>query len=79
MRLEGEQAREDEEKALSELKAEMERLGLQQILHEAAATVGYMGGALVFIDTGELGEALYNCYGAFVPCRLCSYRTGQTA
>lgn len=38
---------------LARLKAEMARLSLRQVFHDAAALVGYMGGCLVFIDTGE--------------------------
>lgn len=39
---------------LAQLTAEMERQKLQQVFHDAAALVGYMGGCLVYIDTGEV-------------------------
>lgn len=38
---------------LTAIDAEMARLKLRQTFHDAAALVGYMGGCLVFIDTGE--------------------------
>jgi len=46
------------EDMLAQLNAEIERLGLQKALHDACALVGYMGGALVFIDTGETDPEL---------------------
>ena len=38
---------------LTAIDAEMARLKLRQTFHDAAALVGYMGGCLVFVDTGE--------------------------
>lgn len=52
--LSDEDAEADAADKLAELTSEMDRLHLQSTLHEAAATVGYMGGCLVFIDTGEV-------------------------
>lgn len=51
--LQDEQADEDAQAQLDALTAEMQRLKLQQVFHDAAALVGYMGGCLVYIDTGE--------------------------
>lgn len=48
-----------EDERLNKIDAELRRLNVRQVLHEAACLVGYMGGALVFIDTGETdAEAL---------------------
>lgn len=44
---------ENEEDTLPQIAAECERLHLRRILHDAACYVGYMGGCLLFIDTGE--------------------------
>ena len=51
--LSDEDAEADAADKLAEISGEMDKLHLQQTLHDAAATVGYMGGCLVFIDTGE--------------------------
>ena len=42
-----------EDERLNKIDAELRRLNVRQVLHEAACLVGYMGGCLVFIDTGE--------------------------
>jgi len=44
---------ENEADALPKIAAECERLHLRRILHDAACYVGYMGGCLIYIDTGE--------------------------
>lgn len=43
---------------LAQIASELDNLHLQQIFHDAAALVGYMGGCLIFIDTGASGEDL---------------------
>lgn len=52
--LSDEEAEADAADKLAEISGEMDKLHLQQTLHDAAAMVGYMGGCLVFIDTGEV-------------------------
>ena len=41
------------EEQLSTIQAEMQRINLQRVFHDAVSLVGYMGGCLIFIDTGE--------------------------
>lgn len=53
MGLTDEQSEDEAADQLAQLTAEMDRLDLQKKFHDAAALVGYMGGCLVFIDTGE--------------------------
>lgn len=52
MGLADEEAEKDAEQQLAELADAMTRLNLPSVFHDACALVGYMGGALVFIDTG---------------------------
>lgn len=42
-----------EDETLPKLTAELDRLKLRQLLRDAACLVGYFGGCLIFIDTGE--------------------------
>ena len=64
---------------------------LKDLIHKAAATVGYMGGAFIFIDTGAEGADLElplqdfepQCrdvaeYGSVLrPCRSCQRNPGR--
>lgn len=53
MGLQDNQAEAEAADQLSILKSEMKRLNLRKVLHDAAGLVGYMGGCLIYIDTGE--------------------------
>lgn len=53
LKREGEAQEPDAQSRLDALNAAMTRLNLQKTLHDAVSIVGYMGGALIFIDTGE--------------------------
>ena len=57
LRREGEGAADDGD-LLPRLSAKLEQLRAQDVFHEAVELAGYEGGALVFLDTGEKGEAL---------------------
>ena len=43
---------------IGELTAEMKRLDLQRIMHDACAMTGYYGGCLLYLDTGAAGKDL---------------------
>ena len=43
---------------IEELTAEIKRLELQRVIHEAACMTGYYGGCLLFLDTGVAGDSL---------------------
>ena len=43
---------------LEDLSAELARLNVQSVLHEAACLAGYFGGCLIFLDTGAAGPEL---------------------
>ena len=57
---EGEDDSEDGEaqERIERLDRAMKRLGLQKVMHEAAAKVGYYGGCLLYLDTGASGPDL---------------------
>lgn len=48
----------DGKSLLAELTAEMKRLDLQRIIHDAATMTGYYGGCLLYLDTGAVGPEL---------------------
>ena len=43
---------------IDELAAEMKRLDLQRVMHDACAMTGYYGGCLLYLDTGTSGNDL---------------------
>lgn len=43
----------ENEDIIAEITAELDKLKLQKLLNDAACYVGYMGGCLIYIDTGE--------------------------
>lgn len=43
---------------LDELTAEMKRLDLQRVMHDAVSMTGYYGGCLLYLDTGAVGSEL---------------------
>lgn len=47
-----------EDTTVSDIMAELKKLKLQNVLHEAVELAGYEGGAFIFIDTGAEGEDL---------------------
>lgn len=47
-----------EDTIITDIMAELDKLKLQRVLHEAVELAGYEGGAFVFIDTGAEGEEL---------------------
>lgn len=48
----------DARKKTEELNAELRRLDLQRVIHDAVSMTGYYGGCLLFLDTGAAGDEL---------------------
>ena len=46
--------------AIEQMQAEMNRLELRKVLHDACSMVGYYGGCLLYLDTGAQGSELLN-------------------